>query len=519
MRRVVLAITTALTVVAASLLVTPGALAQAPPQEQWRGYWVDSFRSSIYTPQNVDKLVADAQAINANALIVQVGRWMDCFCNRSAFPRTHVAIAPDFDPLDDVIAKAHAVGIEVHAWVNATPMWNLATPPPNPDHVFHRHGHDATGADRWVNRRYDGAEVGGANLRNLDPANPAAVDYVVDGIASIVREYDVDGINLDYIRYPDYNSANYQSDWGYTETSLARFRAATGRDDVPEPTDAQFSQWRRDQVTGMLRKIYLRMHQEDPLARLSVNAITYWYGPQTEGGWEATRAYSEVMQDWKSWLAEGVIDTNVAMNYKREAVPEQAQMFDEWTEVLADWQAGRQSVVGPALYLNTVENSVAQARRALAPTAAGNRAAGWNGYSYATPSNAGADLDAERARLADALTRNDPTGAPPLFAEPAAVPSMPWKERPAKGHVAGELLLRDGTPLDQAAVTLRDLRSGQVVATRLSDGSGWFGFVDVEPGKWLVSATSSDGAQAHAMVRVTAGQVATARFAPRDAGR
>ncbi|NDL60723.1 family 10 glycosylhydrolase [Phytoactinopolyspora sp. XMNu-373] len=481
---------------------------------------MDSFRDSIYTPENVDKLVEDARAINANVLIVQVGRWMDCFCNRSSFPRTHVPIDADFDPLDDVIEKAHAAGIEVHAWVNATPAWNLATPPENPEHIFHTNGHDVDGWDNWLNVRVDGEQTVGANLRNIDPANPAAVDYVVEGIASIVREYDVDGINLDYIRYPDGNTANYQSDWGYTAASIDRFQAATGRGDIPEPTDAEFSDWRREQVTGFTRKIFLTMYDVDPQAALSINGITYWFGPQTEGGWEATRAYSEVMQDWKAWLEEGIIDVNVAMNYKAETDEgDRIQMYDEWNEVLKDWQADRFSVVGPALYLNTVEDSLRQARRALEPSADGNTVVGWSGYSYATPSNASGSpeqADAERERLAHGLTAEDPSGAEPLFAQPAAVPEMTWKTEPEHGHIAGELITRDGAALDQVSVSATNLRTGAKAAGRVSDGSGWFGFVNLEPGRWLVSIELPRGVvgQPVDVVEVAAGEIVTADFAP-----
>ncbi|MER7335224.1 MULTISPECIES: family 10 glycosylhydrolase [unclassified Micromonospora] len=213
--------------------------------------------------------------------------------------------------------------------------------------------------------------------------------FVVTAIQSIVREYDVDGINLDYVRYPDFNSTTTHSDWGYSETSLARFRAATGRTDTPVPSDPQFSDWRRTQMTNLVRKIYLGMWEVDPQARLSMDGITYSYGPQTMGGWEKTRPYAEVLQDWKGWLAEGIMDTVVAMNYKRNWMPDQKQMYDEWTEVLADWQGDRQAVIGPALYLNDIPDSVEQVRRALAPTAAGNTAAGWSGYSYANPTRAG----------------------------------------------------------------------------------------------------------------------------------
>ncbi len=234
--------TIAATLLSAVALLGPAvmnspATATEPPEEQWRSLWVDAFNEGIYTPAQVSKLVANAEALNANALVVQVARRYDCFCNRAVYPRTDAAIAPaPYDPLDEVITQAHAAGIEVHAWVNVGTMWNSATPHSSPEHVFNKHGVNATGADRWLNKRYDGAELMGANAY-IDPANPAARDYIVGAIQSIVREYDVDGINLDYIRYPDFNSTQTHSDWGYSEVSIARFQAATGRTDVPLPSD------------------------------------------------------------------------------------------------------------------------------------------------------------------------------------------------------------------------------------------------------------------------------------------
>ena len=500
----------AATVLALSL----GAPAQAAPEteipQQWRSYWVDAFNEGIYTPAQVTRLVQDAKKINTNALIVQVARRYDCFCNRALYPRTDAAIAPlPYDPLDEVIAQAHAAGIEVHAWVNVNTMWNSATPHSSPEHVFNKHGLSATGADRWLNKRYDGQELIGTNAF-MDPANPGAVNYIVSAIQSIVREYDVDGINLDYVRYPDYNSTTTHSDWGYSETSLARFRAATGRTDTPLPSDPQFSDWRRAQMTNLVRKIYLGIWEVNPRVRLSMDGITYSYGPQTMGGWEKTRPYAEVLQDWKGWLTEGIMDTVVAMNYKRNWLPDQKQMFDEWTEVLADWQGERQAVIGPALYLNDISDSIEQVRSALAPTAAGITAAGWSGYSYANPSQAGVGQplsfrNAERDRLAEALT----TGPDAPFAEKAAVPVMPWKANPTDGHVSGRVTLRTGTPLDQVSVTLRPLTTGGESITRLTDGDGWFGFVHLRPGTYLVQVNLPKRVvgQPVAAVKVTAGQI------------
>lgn len=503
------------TVVAFLVALSLGAAspATASPPQQWRSYWSDAFNEGIYTADQVTKLVREAKAINANALIVQTARRYDCFCNRALYPRTDAAIAPaPYDPLDEVLAQAHAAGLEVHAWVNVNTMWNSSIAHSSPDHVSNKHGLTATGADRWLNKRADGSEKIGNNVF-MDPANPAAVNYIVAAIQSIMREYDVDGINLDYVRYPDYNSDNAYSDWGYSEVSIARFQAATGRTDIPAPSDQQFSDWRRTQMTNLVRKIYLGMWEVNPQARLSMDGITYGFGPQSVGGWEKTRTYAQVLQNWKGWLEEGIMDTVVAMNYKRNWMPDQKQMYDEWTEVLADWQGDRQAVNGPALYLNEVTDSLTQIRTGLAPTAAGNKVAGWSGYSYANPSKTALGQpssvkDAERARLAEALT----VGEDAPFAEEAEVPTMPWKADPTNGHVAGRVALRSGTALDQVNVTLRPIFGSGQTQTRLTDGDGWFGFVHVDPGLYLVRVDLPDGTVGAPLtvVWVSQGQIANA---------
>jgi hypothetical protein len=203
------------------------------------------------------------------------------------------------------------------------------------------------------------------------------------------------------------------------------------------------------------------------------------------------------------------------MNYKRNWLPDQQQMFEEWKEVLADWQGDRQAVIGPALYLNSVADSLAQVRSTLTPTAAGNTAAGWSGYSYANPTMAGVGQplpvrEAERDALVAALT----TGADAPFAGEAAVPVMPWKAIPADGHVAGRVSLRNGTPLDQISVTLQALTGGGGTQTRLADGDGWFGFVHTAPGIYLVRIDLPNGTvgQPVAVAFVRAGQISTVDF-------
>src|SRR5207244_2066166 len=98
----------------------------------------------------------------------------------------------------------------------------------------------------------------------IDPGHSDAAAYIVSMATSIARSYDVDGINLDRIRYPDGNLGTNVPSWGYNPTALARFQAATGRTDRPSNTDPVWTQWRRDQVTNIVRKIYLETYAIRP---------------------------------------------------------------------------------------------------------------------------------------------------------------------------------------------------------------------------------------------------------------
>lgn len=516
-------------------LTVPATASASPAHEeatpQFRAFWVDAFGPGIFTPAEIDQLVANTKAANMNAIVAQVGRRGDCFCNHASMPRTQAAIAPEpFDPLQYLIDKAHAEGIEVHAWVIATAIWNSVTPPVNPNHVFNLHGPTKTGADNWIMYRSDGAFRAGSDYL-LDPGHPDAADYIVKMFTSIVANYDIDGINFDRIRYPDYTLGTLVPSWGYNPVAVARFQAATGRTDVPAPTDPQWSQWRRDQITNIVRRVYLESTALKPNIHVSAATITYGYGPQSvTGGYEGTRTYGEVLQDWRGWMEEGILDLNLPMNYKREhctqdgpgCFGDQRRMFEEWNEFAKDNLYDRQVAIGSAVYLNYITGSVAQARKSLAPSAAGNPAVGWIAYSYRTPdaltySNASLG-PAQRAELIRALTQPseyDPL-TPPVFGSPVPVPDMPWKSQPTKGHLMGTVKTPDGEPFDQIRVDLYDADTDILIASRVTDGTGWFGFVDLIPGRYKlqVDRTRAHGYHQTVTVAVSAGQVATVEVTP-----
>ncbi|MEM8532935.1 MAG: family 10 glycosylhydrolase [Chloroflexota bacterium] len=504
-------------VLAMSLLtITP---AQAETNE-FRAVWIDAFGAGIYDEAEIDQLIADVKAANMNAIVAQVGRRGDCFCNKAIMPRTQANIAPEpFDPLETLIERAHAEGIEVHAWVIATAIWNSDTPPIAENHVFNTNGLSADGDDNWLLVRSDGEVRGGLDYY-LDPGHPDAADYIVSMYTSIIENYDVDGINMDRIRYPDFNLEPNVSAWGYNPVAVQRFHEATDRTDVPEPSDAEWSQWRRDQITNIVRRVYLESYAIDPQVKISADTITYGYGPETQGGWENSRTYAEVLQDWRSWMEEGILDINMPMNYKREHFVDepnnQLRMYEEWNTFAKDHQFDRQAVIGSALYLNFIEGSVDQVRKALEPSDNGNSAVGWVGYSYRTPdvgTLTGERTGEEgRAELIRALTEPSEYDdvVSPVFADTASIPAMPWKDAPTQGHLRGIVQDRDGTAVDQMQVQIYALPERELVDTRITDGSGWFGFVDLEPGRYLVRVAEKESARGGtAFVQIEAGALAS----------
>ena len=172
----------------AATIVDRGAVPAAAVGGQLRAFWVDAFGDGIYTQAQIDQLVADVKSANMNAIVAQVVRRGDCFCNRSSLPRTAAAgVTPaPFDPLQALIDAAHAQGIQVHAWLITTGVWQGPALPTDPAHAFNQHGPSATGAANWIDYRSDGA----SNLTNeyfLDPGNPDAAGRSVRPVAAWKR--------------------------------------------------------------------------------------------------------------------------------------------------------------------------------------------------------------------------------------------------------------------------------------------------------------------------------------------
>lgn len=510
-------------------LLTINSLASATRPE-YRGFWVDTFNSNLNNHADVLSVVQKANSAKANVLFVQVRRRGDAWYLNSLEPQPDfVPIEAGFDPLYDLIQAAHANELEVHAFVIMGAIWNknpsfapTATlgPPTSAAHAFNLHsgfdpstGQVEQGFHNWLTRSLLPDGTAGISFQGhrfgsdfwLDFGHPDAAAYSAEVVLQLVRNYALDGLHLDRIRYPEFSASGQTptsgANIGYNAVSVYRFQERYGiahDSPPPDPGDDRWSQWRRDQVTNLVRRIYLNARAIRPKVTISAALIAFGGGPTTEASWKAAEAYWRVFQDWRAWTQEGILDLAIPMNYKRDSIAQQAGWYDQWNEWTRNHQYSRAALAGLGIYLNPIEWSLPQTRRALqASTATGRSLLGVSFYSLAVPDAALNDIQARGiAEFASALTTGksvdastryeDPELNPvPIFADRAAIPELKWKTAPTLGHLMGYAVRGRGAPLDTADVFIYNAK-GQVERATTTDGNGFFGAVDLPAGRYAL---------------------------------
>ncbi len=262
------------------------ARAQRPQRGEWRAVW-DHNGTGLF-PGDWDRTAALLAEHGINALLVNmlwggVAHYESDVLPRSATFRMYG------DQLEQCIRAARKHGLEVHVWIVC---WNLTGAPPE-----------------FVARmRAEGRTIVSANsepMSWLNPAHPENVQLMVNSLKEVVEKYDVDGIHLDYVRYPNRQTC-------YSDYSRKRFEAWLGRSVARWPADAlpggnhdeAYRRFRVDQINLAVRAVHQQVRKPNPKLKLSA---AVW------GGYPDV--IQSIAQDWAPWLKRGELDFVTPMNY------------------------------------------------------------------------------------------------------------------------------------------------------------------------------------------------------------
>lgn len=206
---------------------------------------------------------------------------------------------PNYDPLDFAVKACHERGLKCHAWLVTFPLGgdkaSYHTPRSNHPQWCVRH------MGEWY----------------LNPGIPEVRSYIAKLCEEIVRKYPVDGIHLDYVRYPE-NASTFNDRQTYE-----RYGQGVG-----------LSQWRRDNITALLKEIKDTITAISPSVVLSAATLGKLRNLGSNIKPHGWTAYESVYQDVIAWDKERVLDMVLPMMYYKD---------DLFEPFLLDWQRSLKS--------------------------------------------------------------------------------------------------------------------------------------------------------------------------------
>ena len=185
-------------------------------------------------------------------------------------------VQPSYDPLAFAIEEAHKRGMELHAYLVAYPLCTVSQ------------GKQLGNKTAMKTHPELCQNCGGRWY--MDPGMPGTADYLAAMCREVAENYDIDGIHLDYIRYPEKEVA-FNDNVAYNKYGKGKNK----------------TQWKRDQVTATVRAVHDAVKAVKPWVKLSCSPVgKYSDLPRANSrGWNARDAVS---QDAQLWLREHLMD-------------------------------------------------------------------------------------------------------------------------------------------------------------------------------------------------------------------
>ncbi len=360
-----------------------------------RGVWVTRWTIASLSESGVRSLIDDLADAGFNQVFFQIRGNFDALYESALEPWSSVldglGVDPGWDPLAVGVDQAHARGIELHAYLNTFPFWTGSSPPgaSSPVHPYNAH-------PDWLVADEDGDPMAlNSSYVFASPGNPAVRAWVAGVAEDIASRYEVDGIHLDYIRYPE-------EAYSHDDASLEAYQDAQ----VTDP-GLSWVQFQRDNITGTVGEVSNRVWGVDPSMKVT---CAVWGIYHNSFGWSGiSQGLDDYYQDSGAFLSQGVADAILPMIYWPLTSP--SGEYLDWKTLAQDHQgraeaAGRHQYAGISGDYDSFQEIADEIQVAREIGAAGTVIFD---YSY----------------LEDRGFLDDLASGP--FAEEARVPPMPWK--------------------------------------------------------------------------------------------
>ena len=212
---------------------------------------------------------------------------------------------PEFegwDPLQVWVNEAHKRNMKVQVWFQTFYVGN--------ENISRNSKHTLSVYPEWANYQRKNADsnkpmpsISEHNGYFLDPANPNVQKFLTTLLTEITTNYNIDGLNIDYIRYPKSLSQNFSgyldTTWGYTAFARAEFKSQYGKDPVElelsEPLMSKWVAYRQDKVTDFVSRLRSIVGDKN----IMISTVIF-------PGHQDTATTK--LQNWSVWAQRGYVD-------------------------------------------------------------------------------------------------------------------------------------------------------------------------------------------------------------------
>lgn len=204
-----------------------------------------------------------------------------------------------YDPLQYAIEECHKRGMRVHAWLVTLPLGTAS--------YVKSLGHNA-----YV-KMYPKQCLKYQGEWYMDPASDGTINHLKRIVKELVSKYEIDGIQLDYIRYPS-NKDDFPDKQTYSKSG----------------TTLSKEEWRRSNINRIVSGIYEQAKAIRPEIEVSASPLGKYREVKSLGevGWTALES---VHQDPLQWEKETKIDALAPMLYYKERLF--YPFVEDWTNV------------------------------------------------------------------------------------------------------------------------------------------------------------------------------------------